>query len=123
MNVKKLTEMIKILKEDLGEALMASDIWTVSDGRSIAAYNAQPKATALFNRITKYLNKALDESDYPPLEEYYTVSLADKVIALVLPLGDYQQGMLVDTKKIEMGLILNVTIPKLKETFKEALSK
>lgn len=121
MNVKKISEMIEILKKDLGEALIATDIWSTADGRSIAAHNAQPKAVALFNRITKYLVEALDGSDFPAIDECYTINLKDKKFIVVLLLGDFQQGMLVDTSKVETGLLLNVTVPKLFKTFKEAL--
>ena len=122
MNVKKISEMIEILKGDLGEALIATDIWSTNDGRSIAAHNAQPKAVALFNRITKYLVEALDGSDFPAIDECYTINLKDKKFIVVLLLGDFQQGMLVDTSKVETGLLLNVTIPKLFKTYKEALN-
>jgi hypothetical protein len=123
MNVKKIHEMIEILKNDLGDALMATDIWSTADGRSIAAHNAQPKAVALFNRITKYLVNALNDSDFPTLDEYYTINLKDKKFVVVLLLGDFQQGMLVDTSKVETGLLLNVTVPKLFATFRAALEE
>ncbi len=42
MNVKKLNEAIEALKEDVGDGLVACDIFTVADGMSIASYNPQP---------------------------------------------------------------------------------
>jgi hypothetical protein len=113
--------MIEILKEDLGEALIASDIWSIADGRSIASHNGQPKAVALFNRITKYLSEAIEGSGFPAVEDYYTINLTGKKFVVVLLLGDYQQGILVDTAQIETGLLLNVTVPKLFDTYKEAM--
>ena len=121
MNVKKIQEIVTLTKEDVGEALIATDIWAVADGQSIAAHNPQPKASALFNRITIYLQKALSDAEFPAMESYYYMNLGDNIVALVLLLGDYQQGMLVNTKEFQIGLLLNVTIPKILRTFEEAM--
>ena len=52
MDIKKLQEAVKTLKDDLGDGLLAADIYTNTDGQSIAGYNTNPKACALFNRMT-----------------------------------------------------------------------
>jgi hypothetical protein len=36
--------------------------------------------------------------------------------------GDYQWGILVDTKKVQLGLLLNVFIPKTMDAIREALA-
>jgi len=45
----------------------------------------------------------------------------DKVL-VILPLGDYIWGMVLDTNKIQMGLLLNIEIPAAIDTFAEAIA-
>ncbi|MGE5343124.1 MAG: response regulator [Candidatus Omnitrophota bacterium] len=121
MNIKKLQDAIRVFKEDLGEGLLASDIYSNSDCQSIAGYNSQPKACALFGRITMHMNKTLKETGFPQLGQYYIVDLADKKRVLVMPLGDYQWGSLIDGST-PLGMVLNVALPKAIDAFEEAIT-
>lgn len=120
MNIKMLNAAINELKEDLGAGLVATDIWDTAEGQSIAGYNPQPKACALFNRMTAQINKTLKESGFPILGKYYMLDLADKKRVIVVPLGDYQWGVLVDGKNTPLGLLLNIALPKVIDAFEEA---
>jgi hypothetical protein len=111
---------MEALKEDLGDALIATDIYSVHDGQGIVAYNPQPAANALFNRITGVMVKSLKESGFPDLGRYYQIELVGGKLITNMVLGDYAWGMLVDTNKAQVGLLNNVIIPKLIEFFKEA---
>jgi len=122
MNVKKLNAAIELLKGDMGDALLATDIFGSADGQSIAGHNTQPKASALFARLTAYLTKSLKDSGFPVLGRYYVLDLADAKLVIVIPLGDYQWGMLFDTNKAQFGLLLNVVMPKLIDAFEEAIT-
>ena len=122
MNVEKLNAAIEILKGDMGDALLATDIFGAADGQSIAGYNTQPKASALFNQLTGYLTKSLQGAGFPPLGRYYMLDLVDAKMVIVIPLGDYQWGMLVDTNKAQLGLLLNVVMPKIIDAFEEAIT-
>lgn len=123
MNVKKLNTAIQTLKDNLEEGLVATDIYMSADGESIAGFNSNPQACALFNRITNYLTDALNGAEFPKLGKYYLLSLTDSFMVMVIPLGDYQWGMLVDTKKVQLGLLLNVVLPKILASFEEAISE
>lgn len=120
MNIKKLKDSIKELKKDLGDALLATDIFTTINGTSIGGFNTQPKACALFNQITTYLKKALSESGFPALGDYYLVNLEDKNVLVFLPLGEYQWSMLINTENTPLGLLLNIVVPKAINAFEEA---
>jgi len=122
MNISKLNEAVEKLKTDLGKGLLATDIWFVADGQSIAGYNPQPKATALFNRITMMINSTLSESGFPALNKYYVLDLADNNMVIVLPLGDFQWGLLVDSTQTPLGLLLNIAIPHMLAIFNEAVN-
>lgn len=71
MNVKKLNLSLEILKEDLGDALIASVIWSSSDGQFLASINPQPKAAALFNQVSISITKTLTDFGFPGLNDYY----------------------------------------------------
>jgi hypothetical protein len=123
MNIKKLRSAIDKLKEDLGDGLIASDIWMVADGQSICGYNPQPKATALFNQVTTFLNKSLKTSNFPALGKFYIIDLTDNKMVMIIPMEEYQWGMLVDSRNVQMGLLLNVILPDIVLKFKEALAQ
>ena len=121
MNMSKLKESIEVLKDDLGDGLLATDIFSKSDGQTIAGFNHQPAASALFAQITNYLIKSLKDSGFPGLGRYFLIDLVDKKSLVCLPLGDYIWGMLIDTSKTPIGLVLNVAVPKVINVYEEAL--
>jgi hypothetical protein len=123
MNIKKLRSAVDKLKEDLGDGLVTTDIWMVADGQSICGYNPQPKATALFNQVTTFLTKSLKTSNFPALGKFYIIDLTDNKMVMVIPMEDYQWGMMVDTRSVQMGLLLNVILPDIVLKFKEALAQ
>jgi hypothetical protein len=122
MNVQKLNKSIEILKEDLGDALLATDIFGSADGQGIAGYNPQPKASALFSQVTAFMVKSLDNSGFAKLGKYYLLDLAGNKVVICIILGDYQWGMLVDTNKAQLGLLLNVVMPKVIDAFEDAIT-
>jgi hypothetical protein len=122
MDVKKLNEIIQQFKKDLGDALLATDIWTTADGTIIAGLNSQPAAAALFNRISLIINDALKDAKFPLMDKYYLLHLEGGNISAAMQFGDYQWGLLVDTKQVQLGLLLNVHIPKTMEAIREALA-
>lgn len=120
MNIKKLNSSVEMLKEYLGDSLMACDIWITGTGQSIAGHNTQPKATALFEQVTDFMKKALSNSGFPRIDKYYILDLEGDALVVVLQLDKYQWGMLVNKNKVQMGLLLNVILPHVKEEFLEA---
>ena len=124
MNVKKLKQSVEVLKEDLDGALLACDIWQTGTAQSIAGYNTQPKATALFERLTLFLIDSLKSAEFPPMNEYYMLDLADNATVIVLQFDNgYQWGMLVDKSKTQLGLLLNIAIPNARKAFLDALKE
>jgi YesN/AraC family two-component response regulator len=122
MNVSKLNKSIETLKESLGGALLATDIWGTSDMQSIAGWNSQPAATALFGQIINSTNQALQGSGFPGLGKYCIFDLVDGKLVVLIPMGDYAWGMLVDGKKAQLGLLLNVALPKAIAAFEDAIT-
>lgn len=122
MNVQKLNKSIETLKEGLGGALLATDIWGTADMQSIAGFNPQPAATALFGQLINSTNKALKDSGFPILGKYILFDLVDGKMVAVIPMGEYAWGMLIDGKKAQLGLLLNVALPKAIAAFEDAIT-
>lgn len=121
MDIVKVKQGIEHLKGQLGSALVATDIITVADGQSIAGHNSQPRAAALFNQLTQYLQRALAGSGFPALGRYFLIDLEDDKLVVILPLGDYLWGILTDSSEVQLGLLLNVVIPDTMKAFNEAM--
>jgi len=122
MDIKKLKGSVDELKEDVGEALLSTDIWSTADGQSIVGYNPQPKACALLNKVSSDLESSLKSSDLPELNRYYLLDLVDDKMVVVIPLADYQWAMVLDKSKLQLGMLLNVILPKMIDTFEEAMT-
>ena len=122
MDIKKLNEIIKELQQDLGKGLLSTDIWGVADGQSIAGYESNPTAAALMNRVGQEIKDSTSVAEFPSLEKFYVLELKNAKMLLCLLFGDYQWGMLLDTKQVQLGLLLNVIAPKCMEGFNAAVS-
>ena len=123
MNVEKLNECIEIPKSQLGDGLLATDIFGAADGQSIAGFNPQPAASALFNKLSDFMIEALDSAGFPPMGRYYTLSLEGNKMVIVILFGEYRWGMLIDGEKAQLGLLLNVVMPKMIKALEEALAE
>ena len=122
MDTNKLDEAIEVMKKDMKGGLIATDIWTVADGQSLSGFNTQPKAVALFNELTSNLVDSLKGSEFPALGRFYVVDLVGGIMACVIPLGEYQWGLLLDSTKAPLGLLLNVAIPNAIDRFEQAIA-
>jgi hypothetical protein len=122
VDIQQMNAAINNVERELGNALLSTDVWKVTDGESIAGYNSQPMACALFNQITDYVNEALEQGQHPKLEKYYILSLEGDKMVLIMPLGEYIWEMFIDTKRTRLGVLLNVTIPQMLETFEKIIS-
>lgn len=122
MNIQKLNEALDSTKRSLGNALIATDIYTTDEGTSIAAFNTQPKACALFNEVTTNLKNSLSTTGFPGLNEYYLLELKDGHLVVILNFSDYQWVFLVDSKIVKFGILFNVIIPEAQASFLDAVA-
>jgi hypothetical protein len=122
MNVTKLNEAIGLLKTNLGESLISTAIAMNIDGQSIAGFNSNPKFAALIVKIVKVVNDTVKISGIPQIGKYATFDLQDDQLLVILPLGEYIWGILLDGTKTQMGLLLNIEIPAAIDAFAEAIA-
>ncbi|MCD6153202.1 MAG: hypothetical protein J7J07_04745 [Syntrophobacterales bacterium] len=121
MNIDKLNECIELLKKQMGSSLLATSIVSTSDAQAIADYNSKPGADAIFIEVTNLINDSLKKG-YPQLGKYYLLELEEDSMLIVIPLGEYQWIIAVDTTKAKLGLIMNVVLPDAISAFENALS-
>lgn len=92
--------------------LLATDIWIAETGESIAAYNRQPGASMLFNRLTNDLIDALATAGIPTINRYFLLDLEGDGASLVIRHGDdLRQGVGLDTRYTNIGTMLALGLP------------
>ncbi len=120
MNIKKLEEGLEQMKSDMGDSLIRTAIWSTADGQVLSGVNPDATSAALFNRLTDLIQKTLESSKFPTLEDYYIFKLEEN-LALVILLDGYSWGVLAKADKIQLGLLLNVIVPNAQSAFAEAV--
>jgi len=122
IDIPKLNEAIDILTSSIGEALISTDIFFTEDTQPVAGWNSNPAACAVFGQITRKVHESLKELALPKLGKYYILDLEDKRVIILIPMGDFQWRMLIDSSKTQLGMLLNLAIPKAISAFEEALN-
>jgi hypothetical protein len=122
MNVAKLNAAVELLKSNLGESLLSTAIAMNVDGQPIASFNSSPKFAALIVKVINVINDTTRVGGLPQIGKYATFDLQDDRVLVVLPLGEYIWGILLDSAKTQMGLLLNIEIPRAIDAFAEAVS-
>ena len=118
MNIKPETvkEIIDTLREDLGEGLVATDIWSATEVKPLVRnrdLKSSPRSIALFDQVTRKLDKTLKGAEFPGIGSYYLINLANSQMVVVLVLETYRQYILIDLSKTTMGILMSVAIPNL----------
>lgn len=121
MNIQKLNDCMEVLKRDVGDGLLASSIVSTADAQTlVATENSKPGAATMFSEVTAFIQKSLSQG-YPALGRFYYLDLAGSKGLLFIPFGEYQWGIAIDTKKAKLGLLLNVVLPNIINSFEEAV--
>lgn len=121
IDTKQLELAVQDLRSVLRDGLIATDIWDREDGLSLAGFNQQPVAAALFTRMTSELTTSLADSNFPPLGRFYLLDMVGNHTAVVLNHETLLQGMLVDTKRANLGILISVAIPRMLEAVAAAV--
>jgi hypothetical protein len=120
IDTKILEAAVHDLRNILRDGLLATDIWERSAGLSLAGFNQQPVAVALFTRITEELDSSLRDSNFPPLSRYYLIDMEGNHTVALINHGPLLQGMLIDNKRANLGILISVAIPRMLETVARA---
>jgi|GEM_PF-1190316 len=123
INIRKMNDVLAALREMTQEGLLSCDICDGKDGQSIAGYNSNPVYCAASALVIQNIKNSIINSNLPPLGNTCIIDLEEEKMAIIVIIHDYLWNILIDTSKCPLGLFLNVTLPKVKAIFKEALSK
>jgi len=123
IDTKILDQAVQDLRNVLRDGLIASDIWDRAAGLSLAGYNQQPVAVALFTRITQELETSLADSGFPALARYYILDMEGNHTVAMINHGVLLQGILVDNKRANLGILISVAIPRMIETVARAKAR
>jgi FixJ family two-component response regulator len=104
---------IELLKKELGEALLSSQFFTTEDSKELSSYNISPETCKIFNEMTQKTNKYLNEMKLPSINRYYIIDLADNKTLIVVTFRKYQWVILVDSRELKLGLLINLILPNI----------
>ncbi len=114
IDVQRLETAVADLRATMKDGLLATDIWDRSTGLSLAGFNSQPTAVALFTEITNSLNDTLTASGFPKLSRYFYMDLeGGKTVMIIQHGAGILQGVLMDAAKVNLGVLLAVALPKM----------
>ena len=116
--VSKFDKAIDLLKKELGETLLATGIFTIEDSKTITSYKSSNNTAKLFNEMSQNINKYLKKMKLPSIGKYYLVDLAHSKTLVVITFDKYRWAMLLDGRKLKLGLLLNLILPDIIGMFK-----
>ncbi len=120
--LEKLQECVSYAKEELGDGLIATDIYSSEGLPVVEGYNSNPKATALFANITEYILKAVNNSNMSDLGDYYIINLQEGTLDIVIIDENFQWKLLINTNKIKLGYLFSIFLPEALNRFKSSLN-
>jgi FixJ family two-component response regulator len=113
---EKFDKAFKLLKKELGETLLASHIFTIQDSKKLSCYNSTPKTGEYFNKMTTDMDKYLEKIKLPLTGKYYLIDLKGNKTLIILTFKKYRWALLLDSRKLKLGLLLNLILPDIIET-------
>jgi hypothetical protein len=119
LNAAGLKRVVQLAQDGIGDALLSADLFSSADGTSYVGVNSRPAVCALVNQVTERMLWAFDKGGLPPLGRYYTAELAGSRMLLVAPCGSLQLVLVVDTARVQLGLLLNVVLPEVLAALEE----
>lgn len=111
MDIKGISKLIDDLKDNLGDALLMSDISSFKIGSSVASFNANAKTAALVNKFSKYLADMITKVGVGESLDYYAVDVEGGLMMYVIIANDYCWSILVDSKQVANGMMLVGVLP------------
>lgn len=111
IETEKFDRAFELLKKELGETLLASNIFSIQDSKKLSSYNSSPKTGEFFNKMTKDMNRYLKKIKLPLTGKYYLIDLKDNKTLIVLTFKEYRWALLLDSRKLKLGLLLNLVLP------------
>lgn len=121
MDIKSMSKLIDDLKDNLGDALLMSDISSFKIGSSVAAFNTSPKTATLVNKFSKYLVEMISKAGVGESLNYYAAEVVGGAMMYVIIEDDYCWSIMVDSKQVANGMMLVGVLPDCISGLKKAV--
>jgi len=120
----KFRECIEVCKRNMGDALLAAVILSMSDGSALAGFRLNSETVDLFNSMTATIRSVLENGSSESLGRYYILDLEHDKALFSFSHDKYkcQWGVLFDSGKVKPGLFLNVIVPKVIRVFEGSMT-
>ncbi len=105
-------------KEDLNNSIINAELISLPENASVLQYNIDKGAYRHFLSLTSLINKELSKSLDTHLGDYYLIDCGKFIIIIISPINNYLLGMTIDISKIQLGLFLNIILPKITNEIK-----
>jgi YesN/AraC family two-component response regulator len=114
-NKKDSYNLFEKLKDDLNDAIITAELISLTNSSSVFRYKTDKESYKIFTNLTSLIKKELSKHGKTKLGKYYLINGANNKIIILVPLDNYLLGMTVDIAKIQLGLFLNILLPKIIE--------
>lgn len=120
MGDDRFKRCLRVVREDMGDALLSASIADLDGGTVLASHHDRKTlgTAQLFIQLTESLRSAFGrDPEQRGLGGHYIVNLRGGLSLMVLLFDRHQLGMLFDSAKCSLGLVLNAIVPKAARTF------
>jgi molybdopterin-guanine dinucleotide biosynthesis protein A len=114
VNISLMERTLAELRAQLKDALLVSTVWDHETGLPLVGYNSNPVATALLTNVLITTNRLLVGADMPAINRYFVAELQHNRTGLIVRHGRaLLHGILVDTAKTNLGVLMSIVLPKM----------
>jgi len=106
-------DILQSMVASSNNGILAMDVFDRSHGLSVAGFNSNPRACALFNGLSNQLVQAMEKTNglMGELDMQIIVEKNHGAVVVVELTSKHRMGLKVDTTKCSLGLLLSVVIP------------
>lgn len=119
MKLKEINECMNQAKRDVGDALIASVISNIENGTALVKHNCDEKLGAYSAQTITFL-KDVVQNDNQKLGRYMYAEVNDQITGLFIIMGEYVWNITFDHTKMPLGMLVNVYLDDLIESFRIA---
>jgi hypothetical protein len=120
MNVDIIDKTIGDVRKILGDSLVTT-VLTGDDGLGITGYNSNDESSGFVAMLTNHVKSTLASSGFAPLDRLYMGRLANNLLGIIFLGGSYYWSFFIDLNKVNLGIVMNVIVPRVLQAFDKAL--
>jgi len=114
IDLDEVRALLHEVDEQLGGALISTDVISKATGMSIAGVHSDRKASALFNHLSEQLHQAITRAEDAPAKgiRQFIIEGDNGIFIFVIEIDDrHRWAMMINGAQAQLGLIFAVIIP------------